>query len=110
VLGINWVSDWICAILLIGSYLFKNLNPLLTQHLKKVNTHLCLIINDLKILNIHNWTQLQENVSGVFQKPESITFLYLEEATIRVRAIHCTLFVCCVFSACIISWFLHNCL
>jgi hypothetical protein len=45
VLGINWVY----AYLLIGSYLFKNPDPLLTRHLKKVNTHLCLIINDLKI-------------------------------------------------------------
>lgn len=63
VLGINRVSDWIYAYLLIGSYLFKNLDPLLTQHLKKVNSHLRLIINGLKILNIHNWAQLEENNS-----------------------------------------------
>jgi hypothetical protein len=31
VLGINWVSDWIYAYLLIGSYIFKNLDPLLNH-------------------------------------------------------------------------------
>jgi hypothetical protein len=40
-----------------GLIFSKIWTPLLTQHLKKVNIHLCLIINALKFLNIHNWTQ-----------------------------------------------------
>jgi hypothetical protein len=56
----NWASDRI-YIYAIKSYFFKNRNPPSAWKCLKVNTQPYLMIDDFKILNIHNWTLPVEN-------------------------------------------------
>jgi hypothetical protein len=58
------------------------LNP--TLQFLKVNTYLHLITNDLKFLNIHNWTQPREN-RCLKKTWVNLTFSYLDCATFQLQ-------------------------
>jgi hypothetical protein len=61
--GINQISNQVYAYMPLGSYFFKNPDPLPTKQILKVNTHPHLLISDLKISRIHIWILPKENNS-----------------------------------------------
>jgi len=65
-LGINWVSNWICAYILSRSYFFKNLNNLKFQ---------------LSIIG-HNLGRI--SVQDVFKKIKSIILSYMEDVVVKI--------------------------